>query len=193
MLYHTFRFKNEFEFHRIVATLEEKEIPHRTHILRDTAIPALGFFDYYAEITITEEFRGEFIQLLNTESIEYMEKQKGKKTFKWSRIAFTLVGVYAIIATLLYFKYWDINKQSSSDKNFRYVWNYRNSQLKTIYQPTGSIIGISYDENYDYNFEYAQEYTKEGWLIIESFDSNEDGYYEKSIQYGKENRISLKL
>jgi hypothetical protein len=190
MSYHRFKIKEEIDFYRAMAELEQQGIPYSKHMLRDSSIPALGFNEYYGELTVPESMKNKAWRCLIIQNIDFLEVARRRKTASWINITFFLLGTYSIAVSLLLLKYWLLHFKMSTDKNYSYQWNLIQTKEMVKERSTGQVVLIKMDVNWDNNFEYIQEFSSKGWMVAEYFDTNEDGIFERVLYYDSASRLS---
>lgn len=95
--------------------------------------------------------------------------------------------IYAVAASVLLLKYWDISRRSGADKNFIFEWNTMNTMLNVIHKGDLSFHSQYYDGNYDGNYESIESFAKDR-LMIRSTDRDENGLNERMEYFGMDGR-----
>ena len=175
---------DRIEWLKVKALLEENNIPYREKGVSDSTFPSLTN-DGLIEIVISEDFSDSFFRLVEKEYPSRTQEVKEKKV----NISRILLWVYAIVMTGLFWKYYDLNRKNSDDKNFTYEWSFDNVSLVSKEKRTGKVSAVYIDANFNNNYEKIESYTH-GKLTVESFDRNEDGFIDKEIIWGLNGKLS---
>jgi hypothetical protein len=199
----TYRVESELEFQRIIGSLEDHKIPYTVIKHVDTSFPVLGLTKGYADITVPKEYERQIQSLLKALQQDILPEevpQEGDMLLTNSTISsnskknriwpIVLIG-YSILVSLLLFKYWNIYRRSAAeDKNFNYTWSLDNTNLFIKHKKTGKNSHTYADANYDMNYEKLRSFSREGYLVLESYDLNEDGFFEQSYYFNQNGAVT---
>lgn len=182
----TYLIESEIDFERIVSALNGSNISFRTRKYSDSNFPSLSQVNGFASITVSEENEMELqsliVKLTSTQPLRIDSVIPGIGIGK-RKVWQTVLIAYAIIMTILCFRYWYLEARTMEDKNVVFEWSFDGTDLFTKRKATGATISMSSDANFDQNFEMYISYSKEGIPISKSSDLNEDGFYEESNLY----------
>lgn len=148
---------------------------------------------FCAEIEIDFEHKSDVQEWLHiyakdvilTQLIPYQKLEDTKKKYRY---ALASLVIYALLASILCYKYWHFYQLSSFSKNFESNWSADNSVLCTKVIKTQEISSMFYDKNLDANWEMTETYNQNR-LQNKVIDQNEDGFWDKSYQYDDKNNI----
>jgi hypothetical protein len=185
---------NESEFVTIMTWLEEFEVPYQVKMLQNPTHSSLNILRPLAEFYIPEENAkdlGDFLIsrrnniALQESEVEMQEENKTPAEMnKKKNRSMLVLGIYALVVSVIAIRYYYLEKQQSTDKNFKWDWNYDFTELTLSYRKTNKALVVSYDKNRDYNFERAELYHL-GKLYSVEYDFDEDGYTDSKMFYSK--------
>lgn len=179
--------ENELEWIRVTNLLKDSDFPYNANKVSDATFPSLSQADKY-EIVISANDYDDFLKLVGkVYPIKRIDPEPAAPQPRTSRFKTALV-LYSLIMTILFVKYFYIERSNSTDKNFEYEWSLDNSKLTISHKKTGDLSAIYYDTNYDLNYEKVVAYHK-GTKTSASFDKDEDGQIEHEVVYDKTGRI----
>lgn len=177
------------EFQHLKQQLEGLEIPYISHSPEDTNFVAINTVQTYWELSIPEEFSQKLFKQMDkdiqTEIYETKDSyEDGEDSFRfWGpKTKRSLLMLYAIIMTLLFLRYLQLNYQVSNDKNFSYSWTLDNSQQSAQHKDIPGFRTIFSDENYDLNFERTEVFSNNKRVAV-YIDKDENGIQEKVVEY----------
>ncbi|MBX7227873.1 MAG: hypothetical protein K1X55_17705 [Chitinophagales bacterium] len=171
---------SKIEWESVIDKLELHNIPY--NIVED---------EYRNEIILLERYYASFVRLVGdkyaSEIISESKSSGMKMPYK------IVLMAYAIIATLLfakyYFAYWRISE--NSNKNYTYEWSSDNTIL--TFKHKDQDIGSRYfDKNHDKNYERIEEFSN-NLVFSVSIDSNEDGLEDEVLTYSVNGQLVASL
>ena len=169
---------NEIESLKVKTLLESNGVPIVLKPIQDSAFPALENKQNLYHLIIPEEYSSTYFRLIENDYpnklIEINKEEKSSKTKFW---LYLMIG-YGVIMSLLFLKYFDINRKNSSDKNFTYRWSYDNTELNLVSKATKRVHTVYVDKNFDLNYEKIVAYIG-GRKVSASIDKDENGIYEE--------------
>jgi len=181
-----YQIESELDFHRITSALEDANIPYTFKKYSDSTFPALGINKVFGEISVSSvhdhDLKTWIRELTNTEPKLLYSKTAAKSRKGKSNWTIALIA-YAVVISVLCFKYWFFSYRNAQDKNNRFEWSADGQDLMMINKETGKITHRYTDANYDLNFEESRMFSKDGVNIAEFKDQNEDGVYEIGFLY----------
>lgn len=182
----TYQIDSELDFTRITSALDETGVTYAYKLYSDSTFPTLGIGKAFGEISVSSEHGHELKTLIqeltHTEPKLIYSKTSAMLSKGKSKWTIGLIA-YAVVISILCFKYWFFNYRNAQDKNNRFEWSTDGQDLMMINKGTGKITHRYTDANYDLNFEESRMYSKDGLSIAEFKDQNEDGVYETGFLY----------
>lgn len=182
-------FDNE-SFDSFTKALKDKGVPH---IVKEQGVSTFSNLveqQFFGQIEIQETY-GPILKLILP---QYSSKVAVNKKEIQTKPRYSLKNIaffsYALIITLLFMKYWDIDRKMSSDKHFEYRWNSFNTVMKSYYHGSEEASGFYYDKNHDNNFERIVEYGTLSPGTVSYYDDNEDGFWDE-MTYKNKSRTEL--
>jgi hypothetical protein len=182
----TYRLESELDFQRVTSILNKSKIHYSAKKYTDSNFPSLDLQQGFGDITVSVdnemELRSMIDELTGTkpQRVNHFVSQNSSKGVSVRKI---ILISYAFIVSLLCLRYWYLNYRTSEDKNNTFEWNFDAQVLITKRKDSGIISARSIDANYDQNFELIMSYSRQGALLLEWNDLNEDGYYEEVSYY----------
>lgn len=183
------KIEKEIEFFKVKQVLESNDIPVTSEKNENSAFPVLDKSAYH--LIIPDESSREYFRLIENDYPNYVftVEQTGKRS-KAKRWLFLMIG-YGVIMSMLFLKYYDINRKNSFDKNFIYQWNFTNTELRLVNKKSQSVNTVFIDKNSDLNYEKTLSYSH-GKIVAESIDKDENGVYEEMLFFDLEGNQSGK-
>jgi hypothetical protein len=182
----TYRLESELDFLRITSSLKESNIPFVSRKYSDSNFPffeqSRAFGDISVALKDEAELRNRIKSLTNNEPLIVVQNNE-TKVRKSGGIWRIVTIVYAIVISLVCFKYWYINYRSGVDKNNTIEWSYDGQDFIMKNKKTGIISHRSTDANFDLNFEEVRSYSRNGVKVVEWRDKDEDGFYEEVLLF----------
>lgn len=174
--------ENEVEWLNVKQVLESNDVPVTSVEKKDASFPHLDYSRYTFQLIIPEEYSAQYFRLIAADypTQVIQDTTDGKKSK--AKLKRGLLIVYAIIISLAFIKYYDINRKVTMNKNFEYEWSAFNTQLRSIDKKTQFVNSVYIDANYNLNYEEVVSYSEQR-RFAESFDEDENGFYELTIYY----------
>lgn len=183
------KIEKEIEFFKVKQVLESNDIPVTSEKTENSAFPVLDKSAYH--LVIPEEFSREYFRLIENDYPNYIYTvERTEKRPKAKRWLFLMIG-YGVIMSMLFLKYYDINRKNSFDKNFIYQWNSINTELRLVNKRSQNLSAVFIDKNSDLNYEKTLSYSH-GKVVSEAIDKDENGVYEEQLFFDLEGNYSGK-
>ncbi len=181
---------DQLEWLEVQEILDKHQIPFTLiNSKEDSVFPVLNARESIIQFGIPDKYSSKFYRLINKDYPSVIVVQNESSSKSRSKRYSTLFALYGIIMTLLFFRYYYISERGSIDKNYTYTWSYSNQIMYAVHKGRDHVEDIYYDKNYDNNFEKVESYFNET-RISESFDNNEDGFFEEVKLYDLAGRPS---
>ncbi|MDT3738034.1 MAG: hypothetical protein RO257_00895 [Candidatus Kapabacteria bacterium] len=190
-----YKIENEIEYLRIISTLQEMKIEYTENKYSDSSFPVLNASEYYAEISVPEEYEESVNDIINNKIVDNYSKntvnEKPKK-IKFNYLILSLI-IYSLISTFLCLYFWYSNNRVFLDKNFDVQLNTERTILTMVNEKSEKTAFLYFDENYDLNWEEYRTFSKSGEQAGISYDFNEDGYTDETSFYNRNQQKILSL
>ena len=190
-----YKIENEIEYLRIISALQEMKIEYTENKYSDSSFPVLNESEYYAEITVPEEYAESVNAIISNKIVDndskYSVNEKPKK-IKFNYLILSLI-IYSIISTFLCLYFWYSDNRVFLDKNFDIQFNTERTILSMVNKKSEKTAFIYFDENYDLNWEEYRTFSKSGEPIGIYNDLNEDGYTDGTSLYNRNQQKMLSL
>jgi len=197
-----FKLSSELAYFKLISFLESNQIWYTARKVENNLYPSLNVGGLYGEITVLQtdsELTTHFLEnqeYTETDLLSEMEESKlpaenataSPSKPKKNRTQTYLI-IYSVIITLVALRYGYLNTNYQEDKHYKYEWNVDATAVYTIFKKKSEIITASYDGNYDLNFEKSIGYSN-GYKVSESFDTNENGIFERVNYYNKKGELA---
>ena len=103
-----------------------------------------------------------------------------------------VIIILSITTTLFGFLYYQENKENNylmDSRNFKFEWNKDQEVLFSYWKNNNKFANQFIDKNYDNNYEMITTHDIYGNLSVSSYDLNENGVIEKTVNYNSYGKV----
>lgn len=106
-----------------------------------------------------------------------------------NKIIITILSIVIIVLSFLYYNLKKENKYLMDSKNFSLEWSENEEILYSYWKNNNKLANKFIDKNYDNNYEVITVHDIYGNRVLSNYDLNENGVFEKSINYNSYGNI----